>query len=259
MDTEILSSLEQGTGFITLNRPNVHNAISTGMWREIPKCMQELGENGATAIVFRGQGDSFASGADLEELRRIESHLDAQELWHAIRDCLEYVWSFTLPTVAMIHGACLGGGCLLATSCDLRTAAKSSTFAIPVAKLGLLLDDRTVARVVAAGGVTFAKELLFTASTIDAQRAFNLGYLNRIAAQADLEQETASLLQQMNKNVLTAITSAKHSINHAANLPACDSCTSDNQVVGSYLTPEFRTRLNAGSPKRPSPTLEHGI
>jgi enoyl-CoA hydratase/carnithine racemase len=243
MDTEILSSIEQQTGFITLNRPNVHNAISTAMWREIPTRMQQLLGRGAHAIVFRGQGDSFASGADLEELRKIEGQNDAQDLWHAIRDCLEFVWSFTLPTVAMIHGSCIGGGCLLATSCDLRTAARSSTFAIPVAKLGLLLDDRTVARVVAAGGMPFAKELLFTGATIDAQRAFDLGYLNLIAAQADLEQETSALLQQMNNNVIGAIIAAKSAINHAAALPPHDSCTTDDQVVGSYLTPAFRSRV----------------
>jgi enoyl-CoA hydratase/carnithine racemase len=250
MNEDVLSSIDEGIGYITLNRPNVHNAISTGMWREIPMRMEELLEEGASAIVFRGKGDSFASGADLEELRKIESEAEAQNVWHAIRDCLEFVWSFTLPTVAMIHGVCIGGGCLLAISCDLRIAARSSSFAVPVAKLGLLLDDRTVARIVAAAGVPFAKELLFTAASITAERAYQLGFLNRIAGQTDLERETSALIQQLDNNVIGAIIAAKSSVNFAANLPAIHSCTTDDQVVASYLTQIFRARLNSLASKR---------
>lgn len=243
--SELLSDNSEGVGFITLNRPQVHNAISLSMWQNIPALMTSMREGGARVIVFRGTGESFASGADLDDMRKINSRENAAELWHAIRNCLEFVWSFDLPVIASINGSCIGGGCLLASSCDFRIATTSSRFAVPVAKLGLLLDDRTIGRLVAAGGAIFAREILMAARVISSERALTLGFLLETVSPFDLASATSTLAQQILNNVDASVGASKRSINAAVRLIALDEITADNAVINSYLSDEFRRGVNS--------------
>lgn len=213
------------------------------MWQEIPVVMEQLKRKGARVIVFRGQGGTFASGADLDELRQIVDVDSAAEVWHSILNCLESIWQFELPVVAMINGSCIGGGCLLATACDFRIATHSSSFEVPVSRFGLLLDDRTIARMVAAGGVPFAKEILIAANTVSAVRAHALGYLVDVVSETGLESATMQLALQISTNVSAAVAACKRSINAAANLTPADSIISDQDVTGSYLSLEFQKRV----------------
>jgi len=213
------------------------------MWRAVPKMIDSLQAEGARVIIFTGHGDSFASGADLEELRKIDNAESARELWHAILECLEAVWACELPTIAMVHGSCIGGGCLFATSCDFRLASLASSFAIPVARLGLLLDDRTIGRLVAAGGITFAKELLLGGATVGAMQAAALGYLHRAVELNKLRFEVMELADQIAGNVAGSLRACKRAINAAAGLPATNTTISDEAIIASYLTEDFRRRV----------------
>lgn len=243
MSSDILVSRDGDKGFIAFNRPHLHNAVSLSMWRAVPKMIDSLQAEGARVIIFTGHGDSFASGADLEELRKIDNAESARELWHAILECLEAVWACELPTIAMVHGSCIGGGCLFATSCDFRLASLASSFAIPVARLGLLLDDRTIGRLVAAGGITFAKELLLGGATVGAMQAAALGYLHRAVELNKLRFEVMELADQIAGNVAGSLRACKRAINAAAGLPATNTTISDEAIIASYLTEDFRRRV----------------
>ncbi len=243
MTSDILVSRDGQKGFIAFNRPQLHNAISLSMWLAVPKMIESLQAEGARVIVFSGHGDSFASGADLEELRKIDSEESARQLWHAILACLEAVWACEIPTIAMVHGSCIGGGCLFATSCDFRLASLASSFAVPVARLGLLLDDRTIARMVAAGGITFAKEMLLTGATVSAAQAKAMGYLHRAVELSKLRFEVMELADQITGNVPESLRACKRAINAAAGLPASSTTVSDQAIVASYLTEGFRRRV----------------
>jgi enoyl-CoA hydratase/carnithine racemase len=248
LSSDILVSRDGDKGFIAFNRPHLHNAVSLAMWRAVPKMIESLQAEGARVIVFSGHGDSFASGADLEELRKLDSEESARELWHAILACLEAVWACELPTIAMVHGSCIGGGCLFATSCDFRLASLASSFAVPVTRLGLLLDDRTISRLVAAGGVTFTKELLLAGSTVSAAQAKALGYLHRAVELNKLRFEVMELADQIAGNVAGSLRACKRAINAAAGLPSSNITVSDDAIVASYLTEDFRKRVRPQSP-----------
>ncbi|HEY9774139.1 MAG TPA: enoyl-CoA hydratase/isomerase family protein [Planktothrix sp.] len=247
MASEIVTAREKNVGFITFNRPHLHNAISLEMWHAIPEMIEKLRGEGVQVIVFTGEGDSFASGADLDELRKISNTQDADRLWSAISNCLETVWSCEIPTIAMVHGACIGGGCLLATSCDFRLASFVSSFAIPVAKLGLVLDDRTVGRIVAAGGSVFARTLLYAGATIGARRAHELGYLYSAVELNKLRFEVMELAQAIAGNVQDSVLASKRAINNAANLSALGTTVAHDRIVASYLTDEFKRRVKSSS------------
>lgn len=243
LSSDVLSSRDGQLGFVTLNRPHMHNAISVEMWKAIPNRMSKLVAAGSSVIILRGEGESFASGADLEELRNINRAEDAEAIWHNIFACLEYVWSCEVPVVASIHGACIGGGCLLAAACDFRIATTSSKFAIPIARLGLLLDDRTIGRLVTSAGAPLAKELLITGEAIDAQRAYDCGFLNRLAAPDRLYESVSEFAGRIARNVVSTVRICKRSVNAFSGLLPTSEKISDEQVIQSYLSAEFRSRI----------------
>lgn len=236
---QLIISCEQGVGFVTLNRPAQHNAICRHMWDEIPRCLEQLKGQGARLVVVTGSGTSFASGADLDELVALHDYEAARRHWHAIRDCLEAIACFPLPTIAMVNGPCLGGGCLLALACDLRIASRHATFSLPVAKLGIVLDDKNIARLVGAVGPAYAKEMLFTGGTIDGARALAAGLVTELVEAAHLRHFVENVAEQIMANAPESVCQAKMSV-----LRACGASGTQDEdaVVNSYLESQFKLR-----------------
>ncbi len=247
---ELIGSVKNSVGSVVLNRPDFHNAISKQMWQELPKLLQSLRNEGAKVILFSGSGSSFASGADLCELEKLDSYAGAREHWFAIRDCLNEIWSFELPTVAKINGPCLGGGCLLALACDLRIASDSASFGIPTSRLGIVLDDANVRRLIDAVGPLFAKELLLLGSTIESKRALEIGLVNAVVAAESLDSHVERVAAKISANVLISIMQAKASINRVLSADAVASLQDEELVIQSYLGEEFRQRLEKRSSKQ---------
>ncbi len=113
---DIIVKLDQTSGLatITFNRPDAANAINTAMWESLPRLIKKLEEDGARLIIFTGIGKYFAAGADFDDLRQIVDYASAARFWQAISAALETIAALELPTIAMVNGPCLGGGCLLA-------------------------------------------------------------------------------------------------------------------------------------------------
>lgn len=239
---ELVWSVADAVGYLALNRPDFHNAISKQMWESLPEALTTLKAGGARVIVFSGSGSSFASGADIGELAKLETYAGAREHWYAIRDCLNFLSDFELPTIAMVNGPCLGGGCLLALACDLRYASDTATFGIPTAKLGIVLDDSNISRLIAAVGSLFAKELLFTGGTISGIRAGEIGLVNCVVPAGQLEETVRGVAQQIAGNAAISMMEAKRSVNRLLQ-PAPAGAQDDQIVIGSYLAPEFRKRV----------------
>jgi enoyl-CoA hydratase/carnithine racemase len=249
MAEHILSSLEENIGVITLNRPESHNAITTEMWQKLPGVLDRLKGRGARVIVLTGQGDSFASGADLHELQKLHDFDSAMEFWLAIEDCLNAVWRFELPVLAMIQGPCFGGGCLLASACDLRYASKGATFGIPVARLGIILDDASIARLVALVGSAFAKQMLYTASTIHSDEALRRGLIDDLFDSGSLRAQVLRIAQSIAQNEAVSLGEAKKAIGRAqfGALHSSDSAILGRdlrqQIVERYMSPAFHKRV----------------
>jgi enoyl-CoA hydratase/carnithine racemase len=235
----ILSSVDQ-IGLIRLNRPEFHNAISKNMWNELPEALDRLSADGAKVIVVTGTGTSFASGADLFELERIDSEEDAREQWLSIKRSLDYLWRFPLPTIGMINGACIGGGCLLALACDLRFAVDSAVFGIPVAKLAIVLDDENIFRLARLVGQGFAAEMLFTAGTISGARALSAGLINDLVSSERLQDRVFSTARMIAQNSDVSIKASKGSLRRSVESGFENN---ENEVVGSYLSDDFKNRI----------------
>jgi enoyl-CoA hydratase/carnithine racemase len=234
-------------GRLTISREERRNAISTSMWSCIPEYLAELKEKGARVMVLTGSNSCFASGADIEDLKVIADLKGATKFWHAIRDCLQFIYTFPLPVIAMIDGPCIGGGCLLATACDFRIASSNSVFGIPVAKLGIVLDDASVLRLVHLIGPAQASLMLYTGNVVDAARAMQLGLINDVLPEDKLESGVKEICNSIASNAYGSIFESKRSIRRACTAGHEDMSDllpqHESVVLASYLTSDFKQRV----------------
>jgi enoyl-CoA hydratase len=234
--------LDHHVGVITLNRPEKRNAITTEMWKALPAVMDDLQELGARVLIITGSGDAFAAGADLIEISKLDTHEHAAKFWSAMEECLTRVEQSVLPTIAMINGACIGGGCLLATACDLRYAASSASFAIPVARLGIILDDHSIDRLVSLVGGAAAKEMIFTARSFTADEAERRGLVNQVFTDENLAVAVQKIGASIVLNETVALFQAKRAVQRYS-VKKCSTAKHRKLVIDSYLGTELRRRV----------------
>lgn len=197
--TEIHLARQGAAVFLTLNRPAKKNALTLAMWDAIPRLLAEAAEmKGVRALVVRGAGGVFAAGADIAEFETTYATAEAALQNHVrIQAAMTALEQFPLPTLAMIEGACVGGGCGLALCCDLRFAASTARFGITPAKLGLVYGVADTRRLVQAVGLSAAKDILFSGRLMDAAEAHRLGLIDRVALPEALAGETGAYIETL--------------------------------------------------------------
>jgi enoyl-CoA hydratase/carnithine racemase len=181
-------------GYIVLERPEKRNALCQAMWRALPDAVSELDRNtGVRVIVLQGAGENFTAGADIAEFDTVYATRDTAAAYAAgIAGAMATLTGGQKPRIAVIAGACFGGGVALALSCDLRFAAESASFAITPAKLGLAYSFEDTRRLVASIGAAAARDLLFSARTIDATEALRIRLINRVFGHDELHEQAAA-------------------------------------------------------------------
>lgn len=243
----IHTEMSGSAGYLIINRPESHNAMTKAMWDAIVPALEELKNWGAHVIVIKGTGKAFCAGADLTELAQIDGEETANEQWNSIKYALDELKAFALPTVAMINGACMGGGCLLAMACDLRYASKPARFSIPIARLGIVLDDSNILRLISLVGPAVASEMLYTGVSISSAEAEMVGLINRALDPEDLPLYINEICNAIYENGTASIFEAKCSIarilSHAHPEGALASFDDQTRVVESYLSADFQERI----------------
>jgi enoyl-CoA hydratase/carnithine racemase len=204
--------VEGAVGWMVFDHPERRNAISVGMWREIPALAARLDADPAVrVVVLRGAGEeAFVSGADISEFERTRTGARAAQ---AYEDdgiaAFEAVARMAKPVLAMIHGWCIGGGMALALSADLRYAADDAVLAIPAARLGLGYHVTGLEALVRVVGPSTAKEVLFTAQRFPAREALARGLVNEVVPKAELEARVRAIATTIADNAPLTLRSAK--------------------------------------------------
>ncbi len=175
---------------VTLNQPERLNALDRGMWQGLADSMRALSnEEALRCVVLRGAGDkAFAAGADIAEFatERADSR-QARGYGTVIHDAMQAVARCRHPTVALIRGACIGGGLEIAAMCDLRICGVSSRFGVPVNRLGLTMAYGELQGLLAVAGRAVTLEILLEGRVFDAAEAFQKGLVNRVVADEAVE------------------------------------------------------------------------
>jgi len=200
MDDRIKVERTEGVGTITLDRPEQHNAMSYDMWMALREAARDLSTDDAIrVVVLTGAGGrAFSAGADIKDFPEHRSSMAlAREYAAAFEGSMDTIEEMSKPVIAMINGICVGGGCELATAADIRVASESSTFGIPIAKIGVLAGYAEARRLVRLVGAGNAKHLLLTAKVIDAREALRIGLVNELVPADRLADETYELAARM--------------------------------------------------------------
>jgi enoyl-CoA hydratase/carnithine racemase len=212
MSDELLVERHGRVATVVFNRPHVRNAFNLAMWTALPGVVDGLvRDEDVRAIVFRGAGEeAFASGADISEFRANRKDRASAEAYNA-RTAAAYqaLEQCPKPTVAMIHGYCMGGSIATAMACDLRFSADTGKFAIPAGRLGIVYGLHSVRRLVSLVGPAAAKDILFSARTFDAREALALGFVDRVVPAAELAAYTHEYLERVADNAPLTVRGAK--------------------------------------------------
>jgi enoyl-CoA hydratase/carnithine racemase len=178
----------------TLNRPHARNALNVAMWRTWPQLISDLTpRREIRALVVRGAGGHFASGADISEFDEVfADHASALAYGRLLETATGALAGFDRPVVAVIEGFCIGAGLAVALACDLRIAAADARLGAPPAKLGLIYSVADTRRLVQTVGGSAAKAMLFTAALRTAPEALALGLVDEVHPADALEAGAAA-------------------------------------------------------------------
>ena len=209
---KMLSRKEGRVGYMIFNNPERHNAVSLEMWDAAARIMDDFAkDNDIRVVVITGAGGkAFVSGADISKFESERASEQATARYNeTVAKANDALYGFSKPTIAMIRGYCIGGGLGLAVCCDLRIASDNSKFAIPAAKLGLGYSYPGVKRLSDLVGLSFAKEIFFTARQFDAEEARIMGLVNRVVPQAELEAYVKNYADTIAANAPLTVKAAK--------------------------------------------------
>jgi enoyl-CoA hydratase len=205
--------------FITIDRPDKRNALSTDVRQGILDALNRLETDpAARVIVFTGEGDkAFVAGADIGEFA-VRTPLQQREAMSAI-PVFDRVAAFAKPTIAMINGFALGGGCELALSCDIRIAADTARLGQPEINLALIPGGGGTQRLTRICGTGAAMRLILTGEIIGAEEALRIGLVDLVFPASQLLGETSRIAATMARKSPVALRLAKEAIRAAAESP----------------------------------------
>jgi len=188
----ILETRDGPIATVTLNSPAKLNALTKPMWEKLGSVMRALSaDDSLRCVVLRGAGDkAFAAGADISEFARERADSKQAKLYgRLIHATMQAIAGCRHPVIALIKGACVGGGLEIAAMCDMRICGESSRFGVPIKNLGLVMAYGELQGVLALVGRAVALEILLEGRVFDAHEALQKRLVNRVVPDAEIESE----------------------------------------------------------------------
>jgi enoyl-CoA hydratase/carnithine racemase len=249
--TALKTQVSPPIGWLLIDRPQTRGAMTKAMWEELPGTLAWLSaQEGVRVLVVRGTGGHFIAGADIGEFDKLRSDPELARLYDegssATLDALERL---SVPSIAMVTGPCIGGGCLVAFGCDLRLASEDAYFGIPAGKLGLAYPPRGLERLVAVIGEAGALDMLMTGRFIKGAEAADMGIVHRAVVADELEQATRSLCSQIAENAPLALRYARLAVRRRA--PGVIGADEQRELISAcFASDDYKEGLAAFAEKR---------
>lgn len=214
-DGDLLVRREPGTVEVVFNRPERHNAFTSGTYEALLAVCAELHDDqGTRLVVFRGAGGrAFTAGNEISEFTSLDTGADGVAYEAKVGRVLRAIAELPQVTLAAVEGICVGGGLAVATHCDLRIATEGSRFGYPIARtLGNALSAFIVYRCAAVFGESLTREMLLTSRLVDAGRAHAVGAVMSVLAPEDLDDEIRLLGRGIGAASQMTITATKEQL-----------------------------------------------
>lgn len=251
-----------GVGTLLIDRPEKRNALSRAMLAALPKLLAQAAADPAirVLIVTGGAGRAFSTGADIGEFEEVYATREATEHFAALFAGAQAAMAgFPKPSVAMVSGPCVGGGCGLALGCDMRFADSDARFGITPAKLGLDYGLSDTRRVVDAIGYAAASDLLFSGRLIDAVEAGRIGLVSRVVAPDALDATTRDWAEAAARMSPASHRSIKATLSRIRGGATVDDAQSREAFMAAFASADFaegrRAFVERRAPDFPDPIL----
>jgi len=219
---ELLRHNCDGVATLTLNRPDQRNALSVGLMAELTTAIAAIRHDPAVhVVVIAGAGPAFCAGHDLREIRATPHRAAYDALFAQCGRLMQAIVHLPKPVIAQVHGVATAAGCQLVASCDLAVAAGSARFATPGVNIGLFCSTPMVA-LSRAVPRKHAMEMLLTGEMISAERAREIGLINRVVPDAELASATAALAAQIAAKSPLTLAIGKEAFYHQAEMKLAD-------------------------------------
>ncbi len=256
MDYETLTVERAGAvGIVTLNRPQVLNALNGRMVAELRRLLAELdADAGVRAIVLTGAGErAFAAGADIGELNQLPGATQGVQLARRGQALTLEIERMRTPVIAAVNGFALGGGCELALACDIRIASENAKFGQPEVNLGLMPGYGGSQRTARLAGRGMAMYLCLSGEPIDAREAQRVGLVEKVVAPGELMPEAQRIAGLIASKGPLAVAATKRAIDEGFGLATQAALDLESLHFGSLIdTEDFKEGTKAFLEKRPA-------
>ncbi len=261
---DLVITREQNNVFeIILNRPDKRNAINLELYKELDSAIQKANRAiGIRAVLVRGEGAVFSSGIDLTALLQLSQEYGPmwqqrmRSITHDFQAVLTKLEQMEVPTIAILHGYCLGLAFEVALACDIRLAVQGTMLGLPETRLGIIPDVGGTTRLTRIAGPARAKELIFTGRQFEAESAVSWGIINYVVAREELDGQVSQLIEEISLASPLAVGMAKRVIDGFADIERgliiegwaqsqLFSTEDFQEAVQAYMmkrTPEFKGR-----------------
>ncbi len=237
----ILLEIAERIAMITINRPRSLNALNPATMTELRDALESIAaRNDVGVVLLTGAGDkAFVAGADISELSNLNTlqALDFSLRGHGV---LELIERLPQPVIGVVNGFALGGGCELAMACDLLVSADTAKFGQPEVNLGIIPGYGGTQRLPRLVGRNLAKELVLTGDMITAQRAFEIGLVNRVVPAAELMKTAREIAAKILAKGPVAVRTAKLAMNRGLDLDLSNATAYEASLFAACFSSEDR-------------------
>lgn len=237
--SNLLFKEENEIGYLTINRPDKLNALSYDVLKELGEAAELIAESETIRVVLiTGAGEkAFVAGADIKEMKD-KTSLEGQEFSRFGNAVFSKIANLRQPTIAIVNGFALGGGCELALACDIRFGSPKTKMGQPEVGLGIIPGFGGTQRLSRLIGPSRAKDLIFSARTIKSEEAFQIGLLNQIFDEEALDEEALNYAKSILKQAPLAIERSKDAIDNGLLLPLEQGLLYEAELFGSLFATE---------------------
>ncbi len=237
---------------VLIDRQEKMNALNADVVRELGQALESVrDDDGVLGVIVTGAGEkAFVAGADIGELSKMDP-VSGVEISRQGQDVFRMIERFPKPVVAAVGGYALGGGCELALACHLRVASENARFGLPEVGLGIIPGYGGTIRLARLVGLGLALELTLTGEMIEADRAAEIGLVNRVVARDELLDRAKAYIRQITKNGPVAVRMALESVYRALDTSTDEALAFESSLFGLLAsTDDMREGMSAFLEKR---------
>lgn len=250
MSTELHLSITSNIATIRIENPNSLNSIDYNGWNNLQQICADLAKSAnIRVVIFTSIGNKFfSSGADIKDFATTRYNKSSAIKYAEVFDgALNAIESIKCPTISLIKGLCFGGGCELAMTTDIRIASDTSSFAIPVSKLGILIGYYEMKRLIQIVGKGTASYLLYTGAKLNSDEALRVGLINEIIPIDTIENYVYDLAKSISKTAPLSHKYHKRIMEITLNNPSLSNLSSEEKPLpfANFDSSDYQEGLSA--------------